>query len=259
MKKPLNPAFVKQAEAIKRFVSFKVKDKTIKPKSLADKVRRYYHLIYGKGGQPGLYNPATDVPTRLRGKSQRKLLDSEGQPYHRSIKVAFVESTEDPNVPGKLLKPRIRVKGGRVLKSTFDVTTSFYRFRPFKGLSDDDDDGDDPDTTRDAIENHFTREVNRILRIAPGIKSWVVKCGKRQTGNPKSRTSILVYVLFLLGKYQSTVGDWMTGLVAFDYDQTSSLQDFLAERNKLRTGKSGRKAKRRNAPPRRRGKGKGKK
>lgn len=231
--------YAKYAKAIKPFVSFNTADKTIKPKSLADKVRRYYHLIYGKAGQPGLYNPATDVPLKLRGKTMRAVLDSEGQPFHKRIKVAFVESVEDPLNPGKLLKPKIKIKGGKVYKSNFDVTQTFYPFNINIRMMEDDD----------ALEEAFTKRINAILAQAPQVRSWVVKCGKRQTANPKSRTGIIPYVLYLLNTYKDNVGEWLTGLVAYEFENTASLQSFLASRDALRFGKSGRKAKKRNTNP----------
>lgn len=226
--------YEKQAKAIKRFVSFNVRDKGIKAKSLHDKVRRYYRLIYGADGGEALYNPATDVPMSFRSaKTRAAVMASEGQTPYRGIKVVFVETVEDPLNPGKLLKPRIRLKGGKVLKSNFDVTQSFYPFRVKVSRRVD-------------LEEAFTDDIKRILKEAPHVRKFVVKCAKRQTESPQSRTKIIPYVLYLIQRYRDTFHDWLRGLVAYEFETTASLQSFLKDRDMLRKGKSGRKARRRN-------------
>lgn len=203
------------------------------------KALRYYRLIYGyrtRDGEqiPGLYNPSTDVPVRSKSaKRLRAIQDSEGQAPHKGIKVAFVESVADPSNPGKLLKPRIKLSGGQVTKTYFDVTQVFYRFRN-KLKQIDIDDGDNAD---DIIDVWAEMEVSRILKLAPHVKIWVVKCGKRQTANPRSRTGILEYVKYLCLKY-GNAGEWLLGLVAFEFHRTASLNAFLESRNLTRKGKA---------------------
>lgn len=229
-------AYTRHKAAIKAFVSFDLPKQP--SQAIRRKARDYFKLIYGwrrPSGDyvAGLYNPATDVPIASRSVKRLRLIqESEGQPYVKGIRVAFVETVSHPLEPGKLLKPRIVVKGGKVIKSNFDVSQTFY---PFEQSFDQ---IDSEETLDDIVDEWAEREVGRILEEAPHIKSWVVKVGKRQTANPRSRTGILEYVKYLCIKY-GTAGEWLRGLVAFQFHNQKSLFNFLESRKLTRKGNRG--------------------
>lgn len=243
MSKSPKGAFTHQWQAIKSFITFRVSSKPTAYQKR--KVREHYKLIYGYRQAdgttvPGLYNPRTDVPVSSKSEKRlRAIMEAEGQEYHKGIKVAFVESVHNPLDPSKLLKPRLKYKKGEVSKTTFDVTQRFYPFKnEFKRRKHE------TRELRDVVDKWADDEIERILSLAPHVKNWVVKVGKRQTGNPRSRRGIAEYLKYLCFTYKNS-GEWLRGLIAFEFHNTASLQKLLASRSLARKGARGKRKKNR--------------
>ncbi len=196
---------------------------------------------------PGLYNENFDVPVfvepkRVKGRKPTKravaaaerrlriIRKSEGQDHAAESKwlkpVVFVRSTESPTQPGKLVKPKIRIVGGRVVKALADSTqTSFDFSEPLNALEDDGD-----------IEAYLRSEVERIMEESDD-QYFAIQAGKGIIV-PVHRSRIEDYVLFYFQKYDGMhmhdSRDWMLGLVAHDFHSSAQRDEHVDRENEKR-------------------------